>query len=110
MRMDTRERGRKKEEATIHSPKLWKDNAKLKSMTNAQLSNWNDRNHEKKLTLYACKQSFEAARIAAGGVLVSMDYIFKGNGFRGLVFCVIRPPGYKCFWNFELNNGPLNIY
>ena len=83
----------KKEEATIHSPSLWEENVKLESMTDDQLIKWNDDNYEADLALFACRESFEAARIAAGGVLVSLDYIFKGTGFQGLVFCVIRPPG-----------------
>ena len=85
----------KKEEATIHSPTLWEENVKLESMSDDQLEKWNEENDAAKVTLFACRESFEAARIAAGGVLISLDYIFTRTGFRGLVFCVIRPPGYN---------------
>ena len=56
----------KREEAGIHSKKVWEDNCKLESMTDAKLEKTNNKYHDAGLTIYGCRDSFAAARIAAG--------------------------------------------
>ena len=93
--MLTERRLLKKEEAKCHTETLWMFNEKLESMTNKQLCKWTEKNWET-MTLFANTMTIEAAKIAAGGVLVALDYIFEGGKFRGLLYCVVRPPGHHC--------------
>ena len=56
----------KREEAGIHSKKVWEDNCRLESMTDNKLKKTNNKHHDAGLTIYGCRDSFAAARIAAG--------------------------------------------
>lgn len=39
-----------------------------------------------------CKDSFEVAKLAAGGVLEAIDQVMEGRFSK--VFCIVRPPGH----------------
>ena len=76
----------------MHSPDRWAEGEQLEGMTDEERSKWNDKMYEEKKFLYAGEDTFFCARLAAGGLLVAVDTIFK-NGVSGVIFAVIRPPG-----------------
>ena len=83
-----------KEEACLaHTEKHWLDLEKLSTMSPDEREEWNKKNAD--FSLFCCADTWDAARLAAGGVLVAIDHIFV-DGFRGVIFCWIRPPRSPC--------------
>ena len=81
-----------KEEACLaHTEKHWLDLEKLSTMSPDEREEWNKKNAD--FSLFCCADTWDAARLAAGGVLVAIDHIFV-DGFRGVIFCWIRPPAH----------------
>ncbi len=44
-----------------------------------------------------CQQSYEAAVLAAGGILAAVDAVMAGDVANA--FCAIRPPGHHALWD-----------
>ena len=91
-----------REEATrILDPDLFDEIAGLGEKSHDYRDEWNRKNFM--WSVYCSADSGDAARLAAGSVLNAIDRVFSGDQggvmFRGVVFCIIRPPGHHCSRN-----------
>ena len=91
-----------REEATrILDPDLFDEIAGLGEKSHDYRDEWNRKNFM--WSVYCSADSGDAARLAAGSVLNAIDHVFSGDQggvmFRGVVFCIIRPPGHHCSRN-----------